>query len=121
MNTIAENLTITVNTLLYIIGKLGDGRFPQGIQDSVLRGSEAPCEVRFRHYGRQVHRHVLGLVPSMAYDIVKSLRYDGLMAQFHDQFSPSVLFQRNYACGLYSSCPDYEGANFSINEEKTKK
>lgn len=60
MNRTAENITITVNTLLYIIGKLGvDGRFPQGIQDSVLRGSEALCEVRFLHYGRQVHRHVL--------------------------------------------------------------
>jgi len=54
----------------------------------------------------------------MAYDIVKSLRYDGLMAQFHDQFSPSVLFQRNYACGLYSSCPGYEGANFFDKRRK---
>ncbi len=89
MNTTAENITITVNTLLYIIGKLGGtGDFHKVFK--ILYFADQKHLVR---YGSAItgDRYIAmsyGPVPSMAYDIVKSLRNDGLMAQFHDQFSP---------------------------------
>ena len=89
MNTQAEAIAITVNTLLYIIGKLG------GSADfhKVFKILYFADQKHLARYGSAIteDRYIAmsyGPVPSMAYDIVKSLRNEGLMASFREQFTP---------------------------------
>jgi len=89
MNSPSDKIAITINTLLYIIQKVG------GIGDfhKVFKILYFADQKHLARYGSAITNDkyiamTYGPVPSMAYDIVKSIRGDALLATFQDQFTP---------------------------------
>ena len=97
MNTAEEKITITVNTLLYIIQKLdGIGDFHK-----VFKILYFADQKHLAKYGSPISEDTYiamtnGPVPSMAYDILKSLRGQGLLATHKAQFSPYFELQKSF-------------------------
>ena len=89
MNLPADNRDTTVNTLLYIIQKIGG----KGDFHKVFKILYFADQKHLARYGSAItdDKYVAmtyGPVPSMAYDIVKSMRGERLMVAFQDQFTP---------------------------------
>jgi uncharacterized phage-associated protein len=89
MNSPAEKIAITVNTLLYIIQRIGG----TGDFHKVFKMMYFADQKHLAKYGSAITEDkyiamTYGPVPSMAYDILKSLRDDGLLATFREQFTP---------------------------------
>lgn len=89
MITTSEKQEITINTLLYIIQKIGG----TGDFHKVFKILYFADQKHLAKYGTAISQDnyiamKYGPVPSMAYDILKSMRSDGLMAAMRDQFLP---------------------------------
>lgn len=89
MITSAEKKAITIHTLLYILQKIGGkGDFHRVFK--ILYFADKKHLVK---YGSTItaDRYIAmkkGPVPSLAYDILKALRFEGHLAKSHDEFIP---------------------------------
>lgn len=108
MNSPADKIATTINTLLYIIQKIG------GSDDfhKVFKILYLADQKHLARYGSVIteDKYIAtkyGPVPSMAYDILKSLRDDGLMAALHDQFTPYIEHDGKYTIRAKSN-PDLD-------------
>ena len=109
MNSPSEKIAITVNTLLYIIQK------SCGICDfhkvfKILYFADQKHQSR---YGCAITDDTYiamanGPVPSMAYDILKSLRGEGLFTAQKDQFTPYFELQVNKHTVKAKKSPDLD-------------
>ncbi len=89
MYTVEEKRDITINTLLYILQQLG------GVSDfhKVFKILYFADEKHLAKYGSAINPDsyvalTYGPVPSMAYEILKSLRSEGFMANLREEFTP---------------------------------
>ena len=108
MNSPCEKIAITVNTLLYIIQKSG------GICDfhKVFKILYFADQKHLSMYGSAITDDTYiamanGPVPSMAYDILKSLRGEGLFTTQKDQFAPYFELINNHTVKAKKS-PDID-------------
>ncbi len=109
MNSPSEKIAITVNTLLYIIQKSG------GICDfhKVFKILYFADQKHLSRYGCAITDDTYiamanGPVPSMAYDILKSLRGEGLFTSQKDQFTPYFELQINKHTVTAKKSPDLD-------------
>jgi uncharacterized phage-associated protein len=97
MNRLEDRVATTVNAILYILTKIGgQGDFHKVFKVLYFADQEHLCK-----YGSLItnDKYVAmnnGPVPSMAYDILKALRGDGLLSNFKKDFDPFFELKSNY-------------------------
>lgn len=87
--SIEDRISTTINSLLYVINKLGG----EGDFHKIFKVLYFADQKHLARYGRQVtdDNYIAmnnGPVPSMAYDILKALRGEGLLESQKEKFSP---------------------------------
>lgn len=114
MYSIKESIDLTVHLLLYILKQLGG----TGDFHKVFKIMYFADQKHLVKYGSPIsHDKYIamqnGPVPSMAYDILKALRGEGLLAPLSEQFSPFFNLQNSFTVQALSE-PDLE--SFSQSE-----
>ncbi len=114
MYSLKESIEVTVHLLLYILKQLGGN----GDFHKIFKIMYFADQKHLAKYGSPIsHDKYIamqnGPVPSMAYDILKALRGEGLMAPLSGQFSPFFNLQNSFTIQALSE-PDFE--SFSQSE-----
>lgn len=92
-----DKITATINTLLYIIQKLGG----EGDFHKVFKVFYFADQKHLTRYGSLItdDKYIAmnnGPVPSMAYDILKALRGEGLLTDYKKKFEPYFELESSY-------------------------
>ena len=120
MISIEDKITTTVNSILYILQNIGG----KGDFHKIFKVLYFADQKHLTRYGTLItdDKYVAmnnGPVPSMAYDILKALRGEGLLAKSKDQFTPYFELQTKYLVKAKAE-PDMDDLSMSeiacINE-----
>lgn len=95
---LSDKVSVTVNSLLYILNKLGGNADFHKVFKILYFAEREHLSI----YGNLITENEYiamnnGPVPSLAYDILKSLRGSGLLQKYKDSFSPYFELKGEYS------------------------